>query len=305
MESPLSPQENDIKRNILCILLCAGEGTRIRGYMSDIPKPLISISNSHYDPILLDTITKLQKFKIKTIVIITGHLKEKIEEFTNNLIISTPDLASKIKLLDSGTEYQKGPLYSFLSIISFNQYFNEDLIYFLIPGDTVFDSELLAELLNHKFQLESNTKNDCILFYRKIRVSSLLEMYNTSINDSKVFVSIAKLKKKKANSLKEIIQVNISNYSKEQILFQIIPCFLTNYKFIKNIQNVSKKSKINTLMEAINLLLKRNNKIQLFEIRSELKFYDIDTYHSLSYLKKGKKVDNSSSENLRVDNSKK
>ena len=305
MEPPLLPQGNDTKRNILCILLCAGEGTRIRGYMSDIPKPLISISNNQYNPILLDTITKLQKFKIKTIVIITGHLKEKIEEFTNNLIATTPDLAAMIKLLDSQSEYQKGPLYSFLSILSFPQYFNEDLMYFLIPGDTVFDIELLAELLNHKYQLESNNSSDCILFYRKIRVSSLMEMYNNSTNDSKILISVAKLNKNKANSLKKIIQVNLSNYSKEQILFQIIPCFLLNYEFIKNIQIISKKSKFNTLIEVINLLLKRNNKIKLFEIRSELKFYDIDTYHVLSYLKKGKKVDNSSSENLRVDDSKK
>ena len=305
MEPPLSPQGNDTKRNILCILLCAGEGTRIRGYMSDIPKPLISISNSQYNPILLDTITKLQKFKIKTIVIITGHLKEKIEEFINKLITSTPELASKIKLFDSGTEYQKGPLYSFLSIFSFTQYFNENLIYFLLPGDTVFDSELLMELLNHKYQLELNSKNECILFYRKVRVSSLLERCNNSTNDSKVLISIAKPRKNNANALKKITHIDISKCSKEQTLFQIIPCFLTNYKFIKNIQKVSKKSKINKLTEAINLLLKRNKKIKLFEIRSELKFYDIDTYHDLSYLKKGKKVDNSSSENLRVDDSKK
>ncbi|MFX0009506.1 MAG: sugar phosphate nucleotidyltransferase [Candidatus Hermodarchaeota archaeon] len=305
MGTPLLPQGNDIKRNVLCILLCAGEGTRIRSYMSDIPKPLISISNSQYKPILLDTITKLKKFKIETILIITGHLKEKIEEFTNELITSAPDLASKIKLLDSGREYQKGTLYSFLSITSFNQYFNEDLIFFIIPGDTVFDDELLGELLNHKYQLESNNKSDCILFYRKIRVSSLWELYNNSTNDSKVLISIAKPKKYKANALKQIIQIDISKRSKEQILCQIIPCFITNYRFIKNIQKGSKKSKINTLMEAINLLLKRNNKIKLFEIRSELKFYDIDTFHVLSYLKKGKKVDNSSSENLRVDDSKK
>ena len=49
MEIKLSLQKNKLIENLIPIILCAGEGTRISDFIHNIPKPLIKI----YDNTLL------------------------------------------------------------------------------------------------------------------------------------------------------------------------------------------------------------------------------------------------------------
>jgi choline kinase len=301
MEKPLLPLENNVKGKITCILLCAGEGTRIKNYIGQIPKPLISLPHLSDKPILYDTINKLLICNINKIIIITGYLKQNIEEFIRNLKVESPQSNEKIVIYDSEFEYKKGSLYSFLSFTNNAYYFTEKMIYMLLPGDTIFDFELLNEIIIQSYKLLNKEQGICIIPFRKIKISSLKELYTKDRADSAVLISIAKIKTKKGKIiLKNIIQKDLSSLSRRKYVFQIIPCFMFNFNFIQIIINISQKSDITTLREAINLSLKNTHNVYLHQIEENLNFFDIDTIQDLKNLKnKKKKVDNSSSDNLR------
>ena len=113
MEKKLSLHKNSLKTKITSIILCAGEGTRISDFIRSKPKPLIEISNK---PILSYLIFNLIKSQTTSIIIVTGHLQEQIENYIENIKQKDESLRKKILIINSGNDYKKGPLYSFLSI---------------------------------------------------------------------------------------------------------------------------------------------------------------------------------------------
>ena len=82
------------KKNITAIILCGGEGQRLRPITNDIPKPLIKIKNK---PILYYIIEHLKKYNIKKYLIATGYKSKKIEEYMNQEFNSL-----NYKIVDSG-----------------------------------------------------------------------------------------------------------------------------------------------------------------------------------------------------------
>ncbi|GAG61124.1 unnamed protein product, partial [marine sediment metagenome] len=93
MEIKLSLQKNKPIENLISIILCAGEGTRISDFIHNIPKPLIKI----YDkPILSHLIFNLIKLNITSVVIITGHLREEIETYFASLKKKDDSLKNKL-----------------------------------------------------------------------------------------------------------------------------------------------------------------------------------------------------------------
>ncbi len=290
MEPPLSPLGNNVKKKIICILLCAGEGTRIRNHIENIPKALISLAYLQNKPILYDTINKLLKFDIEKLIIITGYLKQNIEEYVKNLTFQPKNLKDKILLFDSGFEYRKGSLYSFLSFTRNTHFFKEDKVYILLPGDTIFDFSLLNEIFSQINKLINKKKSTCVIPFRKIKIGSLKGLSKNSLHDSKIFISFAKSKSKnKQKYLKKIIQRDLSKISKKKDIFQIIPCFMFNFNFIQKIKNIIQKSNINSVREVINLIAKKENNIYLLQIDQNLGFIDIDTYEDLQNLNNTKK----------------
>jgi NDP-sugar pyrophosphorylase family protein len=107
----LSLQKNSLKNKITSIILCAGEGTRISDFIRSKPKPLIEINKK---PILSYLIFNLIKSNTTSIIIVTGHLQEQIENYIESIKQKNETLKKKILIINSGNEYQKGPLYSFL-----------------------------------------------------------------------------------------------------------------------------------------------------------------------------------------------
>ena len=63
------------------VILAGGKGTRLRPYTTNFPKPLMPIGER---PILEIVIKRLKEFKIKDIIITTGHLGELIRAFFND-----------------------------------------------------------------------------------------------------------------------------------------------------------------------------------------------------------------------------
>lgn len=60
------------------IILCGGEGTRLRPYTYENPKPMLSIANK---PIVLYVMENLKKNGITELILTVGYLKEKIMDF--------------------------------------------------------------------------------------------------------------------------------------------------------------------------------------------------------------------------------
>jgi len=70
--------KDDMKNELTILILCGGEGERLRPLTADTPKPLINIKGR---PILTYLLEHLQKFKLQNIVIAAGFKHEKIYQF--------------------------------------------------------------------------------------------------------------------------------------------------------------------------------------------------------------------------------
>ena len=67
-------------KKLSVIILCGGEGMRLRPITNNIPKPLVQINDK---PILFYIINHLLKYQISDYIIATGYKSEKIEDFMN------------------------------------------------------------------------------------------------------------------------------------------------------------------------------------------------------------------------------
>lgn len=282
MEIKLSLQKNKLIENLIPIILCAGEGTRISDFIHNIPKPLIKI----YDkPILSHLIFNLIKLNITSIVIITGHQREEIEKYISSL---TKSLQNKILLVNSGNNYKMGPLYSFLSIINRKTIIKKGKFYLVFPGDTYYESILLKEI----FQIISNNltipNNKSMVFYQKTKAINL----KTKLN-SKKLVSIAKIEELSSKEIvvKEIQQRKLSEIDNNEEINQLVPLFVFNYRIINKIIETERKISVTTIREILNIIIKQKNILYGVPIDPQYRFIDIDTKSdilSLNQKKKGK-----------------
>jgi len=123
-------QKNEFKENLSIVILCAGEGKRLKKITKSTPKPLLKIKSLRNEILLQNTIFKLINLGIKQIAIITGHLGDIIQNFISNLVKENKYLLNKLEIINSEGQYRLGPLYSFLSITKIKL--------FSIPRITIF-----------------------------------------------------------------------------------------------------------------------------------------------------------------------
>ncbi len=272
MRIKLFPPENDIRNKITAILLCAGEGIRLKEVTRTIPKPLIKIESLNNDTILGHSINNLANLGIKRIAIVKGHLGEKIEEFICSLKKSDPNLENKLETIDSGTQYKLGPLYSFLSITKNKTIFKNEFNYILIPGDTIFQLNLISQVISLAINNLSLIQKFPLIFYRKINTEALKENLKY-----KKKISIADVEKTGSRKLlKEIKQLELQYHHKPNFIRQVIPLFIFSYNFINEIIEAEKKSSVHTIREIINSIIKENRKAFAIKIDKNYEFYDID-----------------------------
>lgn len=271
MEIKLSLQKNKLIENLISIILCAGEGTRISDFIHNIPKPLIKI----YDkPILSHLIFNLIKLNITSIVIITGHLREEIEKYISSLKKKDESLQNKILLVNSGNNYKMGPLYSFLSITNRKAIIKKGKFYLVFPGDTYYESILLKEI----FQIISNSltipDNKSMVFYQKTKAINL----KTKLN-SKKLISIAKIEElgSKEIVVKEVQQRKLSEIDNNEEINQMVPLFVFNYRIINKIIETERKISATTIREILNHIIKHKNILYAVPIDPQYIYLDIDT----------------------------
>ena len=82
------------KQDITAIILCGGQGQRLRPLTNETPKPLIEIKNK---PVIYYIIEHLKKYGIEKFILATGYKSNKIEEYMNKEFHSL-----NYKIVDSG-----------------------------------------------------------------------------------------------------------------------------------------------------------------------------------------------------------
>ncbi|TFG29374.1 MAG: hypothetical protein EU532_03290 [Promethearchaeota archaeon] len=281
MVRPLSQLRNDVKNRIIAVILCAGEGKRLRKTIKNIPKPLIQINSLGNKSILHHNIDLLLKMGVYKIAIVKGHLGEKIDEFLEHLVIENLNLQEKLILIDSLEQYKLGPLYSFLSITRDKNIFQDKYVYLIIPGDTIFQYDLLNEIFSVFHEKIKGNLEYPLIFYRKIEVISLKQKTQSER------ISLIDLEETGSKKfLKTIKQEAFQNLSNSEVIDQIIPIFLFSYHFIHDIIDIEKQLSVTTIKGILNHLIKRGSKIGAIEIDKDYDFYDIDTKLDLFEIQK-------------------
>ena len=140
-----------IKDNFIVVILCGGEGQRLRPLTKKIPKPLIRIKDKS---IIEYIINHFHKFNINNIFIATGYRHLQLKNFIENKYKN-----KNIQILNTGL---KSEIINRIKKITKNK--DKDII--LCYGDTLVDinlNKLIQFYLNNKnkfimssYQLKSN-----------------------------------------------------------------------------------------------------------------------------------------------------
>lgn len=280
----MSLLENKLKEKLTIVILCAGEGKRLKNIAKNTPKPLLKINGLENESILQNTIFKLIKLGIKQITIIIGHLGNTIREFVSTLIKKDLSLQNTL-VINTADQYKLGSLYSLLSITKNKSIFTRDKYYLLMPGDTIFDVNLLREILSIISKNFKSVQKYPFVFYRNIAIERLRETHKKN----KV-ISNAELERSGSEIvLKRIFPLKIRNIRSEARVNEIIPIFALTYDLINEILNLKDQIPGNTVWESLNYLISNKKKIIALNIEGKYKFYDIDDKNDLNILKKKRK----------------
>lgn len=278
----MSLQENNFTQNIDVVFLCAGEGTRFSDFSKKTPKPLIRIESLNNTTILSHAISNFSTFISGRLIIITGHLGRRVQKHVIKIVKKDKFLKKKLTLIDSGIQYKRGPLYSFLSITKNLNIYKKNKIFLVVPGDTLFNIDLLQEVFTILYKNFDHVKNSPFLFYKKIKSETLKKYYKDDNLGNPKIISVLEIQKRGySNIIERIKQLDLRKVPVDDKLNLIIPIFVFHIDFIEDIVRVSKRTKINTIREVLNFLLAEGKSISSFPINPKLEFFDIDTKSDL------------------------
>lgn len=270
------------KNKITSIILCAGEGTRISDFIPSKPKPLIEINNK---PILSYLISHLIKSQTTLIVIVTGHLKEQIENYIEKFKQENNTLKGKILIVNSGDDYKKGPLYSFLSITKEKSILKKDSIYLVFPGDTYFEFNLISELITSIKNNSALIQGNSIIFYQELQGIKLIK----TEDPSKTISTVNTEKLESMEIVRNIEQLKLNSIAESAFYKQLIPVFVFDFKFLENIIDAEKEVSVKTIREIVNYLIKGGNSLYAYRLNPNYGFIDIDTKFDLLNLNQKKR----------------
>ena len=290
MDKPLSQPENNFKEKITSVVLCAGEGTRVKNITRNLPKSLLKVNSLNNQTILSLVFSNLKKLNLDPIIVVTGHLGECIEDFVYSFKAENQYGEDSIILHSSGDDYKLGPLFSFLSITKNNQIFKEDKLFMVFPGDTVFDFNLIQEILNLLLENYSQVINRSIIFYRQIRTDVLKKKFEKYFPKYEKSISYLRIEEKDSIAIvKEISQEKLSSFSNQEVIQQVIQIFIFSNAYIKAIKDISSSANIRTIREVVNIMLERERLFFAVSVSPENNFYDIDIPLDLKILNEKKK----------------
>ncbi len=273
----MSLHKNEILKQILIVILCAGRGQRYNRLTQRVPKPLIRVKSLDNKPIIYNTISNLINLNFTNIRLVTGYLGHQIRDYIANLKTEFETEQSALKTVDSNNQYIKGPLYSFLSVYREVNLDSYSLI-LALPGDTVFDFQLLESVKQIVVNNFRELKKTACVFYREIEGEVFpLEWTVVEVEQTE-----------KGNLLKQINKISIKSH-KGQKVNQMIPASAFSSRYIDYITKNRDKFNATSIWEVVNKMVKSGLLFFSFAISAEYQFYDIDSELDLFNVESKKK----------------
>lgn len=299
MEKPSLLPENRVlvSLKVNAILLAAGEGTRFEEITKITPKPLVSIFEDGEISLLSSLLSTLLKIRISTIYVVLGHLKTKLMAFFDENFTEEQQ-EGRIRLVDSGKQYLKGPLYSFLSVCSHIPQTIEHP-FLILPADTYFQEALILKICNFVLNHYESAMQNPFLFYRKGNPSDLKEKLTSGSDIEAKRISIAQMQEDPNTKQRILAHIEKQSSSFSKIVAQIIPVFSFPKETFRVIQSYEKEAEVKTLGSMINYLISETElKVYCHQIYRFNTFFDIDNLYDLNSLRQylEKEGDNSNSQ---------
>lgn len=124
------------------VILAGGKGTRLRGRLNGLPKPMIDICGT---PLIERQIELLKKYNFTNVLILVNYESEKIIQFCND----NNSWGIEIKCIEDGT-----PLGTAGSTLKVLKLLNEEFL--VVYGDTMLEVDLDRFYLFHKKHLKTS-----------------------------------------------------------------------------------------------------------------------------------------------------
>ena len=136
------------------LILAAGKGSRTQGLTKNLPKSLFPLNDKKESTLSL-LISNLAESNFNDVIIVGGY---EIDKLRSEISKICPKPCNFV-IVDANPDYQKGPIYSFLSATN---ELNHEEQFLLLPADSIFSSSIFKYIKDHKF-----SKDKCHLFYYK------------------------------------------------------------------------------------------------------------------------------------------
>lgn len=136
------------------LILAAGKGSRAHGLTKKLPKSLFPL-NYEKESTLSLLLNNLVENKLNDVIIVGGYEIDKLRSEIGKICPKSCNFV----IVDANPDYQKGPIYSFLSAV--NELIHEEQ-FLLLPADSIFSTSLFKYIKDHEF-----SKDNCHLFYFK------------------------------------------------------------------------------------------------------------------------------------------
>ena len=248
------------------LILAAGKGSRTQGLTKNLPKSLFPL-NYNKDSTLSLLINTLAENNLNDFIIVGGY---EIDNLRSEIGKICPNSCNYV-IVDAYPDYQKGPIYSFLS--ANNELINEDQ-FLLLPADSIFSSSLFKYIEDHEF-----SKDRCHLFYYKsdtISSSGSQSILCNFSNNSSVVQKIVPLEKWKEEY-----------FEKNNFYPILVPAIILPYNFFE-IAKKSLGSDVKNVISALNSYCRREMNCCAHQISFDSNnwiFHDFDTPNDLEKIR--------------------
>lgn len=117
------------------MILAAGMGRRLKQLTEQLPKCMISVNGI---PLIERMLKQLERYELERIIIVTGHMGEKLKDFVSSLSIHTP-----ILFVDNPVYKTTNNIYS---LYVAREYLTQDDT-LLLESDLIFEQEILTQIV--------------------------------------------------------------------------------------------------------------------------------------------------------------
>ena len=199
------------------LILAAGKGSRTQGLTKNLPKSLFPL-NEKKDTTLSLLISNLAESNFNDVVIVGGFEIDKLRSEIGKICPKS----CKFVIMDANPDYQKGPIYSFLSAA--NELIHEEQ-FLLLPADSIFSSSIFKYIDGHKF-----SKDKCHLFYYKSNTipssgsQCILCNFSNDLSDAEEIVPMEKWNEKYLD--------------KCNFYPTLVPAIILPYPFFEHVKNL-------------------------------------------------------------------